>query len=95
MTRKARHYARFQSQWVRLPAMIEAHRGDSTVAVRIHAERAATDRHGESASIFLTPQEAIGFAAWLHEQAEQIVKKQVRAAARKAARAAARNGGEL
>lgn len=94
MTRNNSHYARFQSKWVRLPAMIEANRGDSTIVVRIHAERAVTDREGESASIFLTPQEAIGFAAWLHGQAERLVARQAKAAARRAAKLAARNEGK-
>ena len=90
-----RHYAKFQTKWVRHPAMIESHRCDTTVAIRIHPDRPAGDAFREPAEIFLTPQEAQGFAAWLSEQAERLLAKQARAAARKAAKLAAKNGGEL
>lgn len=90
MKRRAPYFWKSQTQWVRLPAVIEAHKGDTTVAVRIHPEHRPQDGSVEPASIFLTPNEAQAFAAWLSEQAEHLLAKQARAVARKAARAAAK-----
>lgn len=86
-------YMKMQTKWARIPAMIEAHRGDELVAVRVHPERAVGAPPCEPAMIFLTPNEAQGFAAWLSEQAEHVLAKQARAAARKAARLAAKEAG--
>lgn len=83
-----RHYFKAQTVWVRYPSRIEAHRGDSTVAVRIHPERRAADAPPDPATIFLTAHEAQAFAAWLSAQADEVLAKQARAAARKAARLA-------
>jgi len=83
-----RHYYKPQTVWVRYPARIEAHRGDMTVAVRIHPERRAVDPPQDGATIFLTAHEAQAFASWLSAQADEVLAKQARAAARKAARLA-------
>lgn len=88
MSRSSSHYWKFQTRFVRLPAAIEAFRGTETVGICIHPERKPTDKPPAPGSIYLDPHEAIGFAAWLHEQAEHIIAKQSRAAARRAARAA-------
>lgn len=90
MSKRTTHYFKPQTKWVRIPAAIEAHRGDETVAVRIHHERAADGYYPPPAAIWLTPHEAQGFAAWLSQQADHILAKQARAAARKAARQAAK-----
>lgn len=78
-------YWKFQTKLVWHPAAIEAMRGDDCVAVRVYPSRRAADKPPPPAGIILSPQEAIGFAAWLHEQAEHVVAKQARAAARKKA----------
>lgn len=88
--KRDRHYAKFQTKWIRHPAMIESHRGTDTIGIRLHGERMAGEPWSEPAMIFLDPHEAQGFAAWLSEQAEHLLAKQRRAAERKAARLAAK-----
>lgn len=90
MKRTSNHYFKTQSRWTRLPAAIEAHRCSETVAVRLHAARGIDDPYADPASIWLTPHEAQGFAAWLSQQADTLLAKQAKAAARKAARQAAK-----
>lgn len=85
-----RHYFKSQTRWTRVPAAIEAHRCDTVVGVAIHPERAVTDPPQEPARIFMTPHEAQAFASWLSQQADQLLAKQQRAAARRAARLAAK-----
>lgn len=88
--RKANHYFKAQSKWTRIPAAIESHRCSETVAVRLHAAHYVTEPYVEPATIYLTPHEAQGFAAWLSQQADHLIAKQAKAAARKAARQAAK-----
>jgi hypothetical protein len=90
MKRTSKHYFKPQSKWVRVPAAIEAHRCAETVAVRLHPSRHMTDAYIEPASIYMTPHEAQGFAAWLSQQADTLLARQTKAAARKAARQAAK-----
>lgn len=90
MSRSKAHYYKWQTRWVRTPAMISGHRGESTVAVRIDPSRDASERPKPPATIILDPHEAQAFAAWLSEQAEHLLAKQARAAARKAERTAAK-----
>jgi hypothetical protein len=85
-----RHYFKQQSKWTRIPAAIEAHRCSETIAVRLHPSRPMADAYVEPASIYMTPHEAQGFAAWLSQQADMLLAKQAKAAARKAARQAAK-----
>jgi hypothetical protein len=89
MTR-GRTYFKSQTAWIRRPARIRATRCDEVIGVGIIAEHSATVPPREEASIFLTPHEAQAFAAWLSQQAEHLLAKQARAAARKAARRAAK-----
>ena len=89
MKRTSKHFFKPQSKWVRIPAAIEAHRCSETVAVRIHPSRSVTEQYSEPASIF-TPHEAQGFAAWLSQQADTLLERHAKAAARKAARQAAK-----
>lgn len=88
--KRKRSFWKTQTQWVRIPAMIEAHCDDETVVVRLWPDRPATERCKEPAMIFLTPHETQAFASWLSEQAEALMAKKARAAARKASRAAAK-----
>ena len=90
MKRTSKHFFKPQSKWVRIPAAIESHRCAETVAVRLHAGRGIDDPYVDPASIYMTPHEAQGFAAWLSQQADTLLAKQVKAAARKAARQAAK-----
>lgn len=90
MKRNSKHYFKPQSKWVRIPAAIEAHRCAETVAVRVHPSRSVTEQYSEPASIYLTPHEAQGFAAWLSQQADTLLDRHAKAAARKAARQAAK-----
>jgi hypothetical protein len=90
MRRTSKHFFKAQSKWVRIPAAIEAHRCGETVAVRVHASRPMADAYVEPASIYMTPHEAQGFASWLSQQADTLLAKQAKAAARKAARQAAK-----
>ena len=90
MRRTSKHFFKPQSKWIRIPAAIEAHRCSETVAVRIHPSRSVTEQYSEPASIYMTPHEAQGFAAWLSQQADALLAKQAKAAARKAARKAAK-----
>ena len=90
MKRTSKHYFKPQSKWVRIPAAIEAHRCSETVAVRLHPARNVTDDYADPACIWLTPHEAQGFAAWLSQQADTLLARQAKAAARKAARQAAK-----
>ncbi len=85
-----RHFFKAQSKWVRLPAAIEACRCSETIAVRLYPSRLMADARVEPASIYMTPHEAQGFAAWLSQQADTLLSKQAKAAARKAARQAAK-----
>lgn len=84
------YYSKIQTKWTRYPAMLRSHRGDTTIAVAIHPEHRACDPPVEAATIYLTPHEAQGFAAWLSQQAEHVLAKSARSAARKAARLAKR-----
>lgn len=93
MRRTQSTYMKWQTKWARVPAMIEAHRGDDVVAVRIHPERPVGSEHCDAATIYLDAHEAQGFAAWLSEQADHMRAKKAKAEARRAARAAARKGG--
>ena len=86
---RRRSFWKIQTQWTRYPAAIESRCGDELVAIRIHPEHRPCERK-EPASIFLTPQEAMSFAAYLSEQAEHLTAKAARAAARKSARLAAK-----
>lgn len=88
--KRSSHYFKPQSKWTRIPAAIEAHRCSETVAVRLHPSRGVTDPYEEPACIWMTPHEAQGFAAWLSQQADTLLAKQAKAAARKAARLAAK-----
>lgn len=88
--RTDRHYFKVQSKFVRRPARIRATRCDEVIGVGVYPEYAASEPMPDEATIFLTPHEAQGFAAWLSQQAEHLLAKQARAAARKAARRAAR-----
>lgn len=92
MKRSSSHYWKVQTLWTFIPAMLDAKRGESSVMVRIYPTRRPSDPPCDPALVALTPNEAIGFAAWLHEQAEHIIAKQAKAAARKAARLAAKEG---
>jgi hypothetical protein len=49
-----------------------------------------TEQYSEPASIYMTPHEAQGFAAWLSQQADTLLARQAKAAERKAARQAAK-----
>lgn len=89
MTRN-RTYFKSQTAWIRRPARIRASRLDTVVAIGIVAEHAAVASAPAEASIFMTPHEAQGFAAWLSQQAEYLLAKESRAEARKAARLAAK-----
>lgn len=89
-----RVYVKSQTKWTQYPAVIDACRGDETIAVLVHPARLSGQPRKEPAAIYFDPQEAQGFAAWLSEQAEYLIAKQARAAARKAARMAAKNGGQ-
>lgn len=88
--RSASRYWKFQSKFVWLPAAIEATRCDWGVALRVHPSRQPNDKQARPAEILLDPHEAIGFAAWLHEQAEHVVSKKAKASARSEARRAAK-----
>lgn len=90
-----RHYAKVQSQFTVFPAVITAHRADWSILIRIAPPHPARQSKPEVAEIWLDPLEAQGFASWLSAQADHMIDKQARAAARKAARAAAKKGGEL
>ena len=93
MKRTRPTYMKWQTKWARVPAMIEAHRGDNVVAVRIHPERPVGSECCDAATIYLDAHEAQGFAAWLSEQADHILAKAAKAEARRAARDAAKKGG--
>jgi hypothetical protein len=86
MKRTSKHFFKEQSKWTRIPAAIEAHRCSETVAVRVHPSRWVADAYVEPASIYMTPHEAQGFAAWLSQQADTLLARQAKAAARKAAK---------
>lgn len=90
MSRPRAYYYKSQTRWVRVPAMVSGHRGESTVALRIDPSRDASERPKPPATIIFEPHEAQAFAAWLSEQADHLLAKQARSAARKAARAAAK-----
>lgn len=92
MARSRSHYWKVQTKWTRIPAVIEASLCDDAVAVRVIPERAAGSPPRDPATIFLTPQEAQGFAAWLSEQAEHLTAKKARAEARRAERLAKKGG---
>lgn len=87
--KKSRYIYKIQTLWTRFPAAIQANTGDRSIAIRIHPEHRPQER-SDPATIFMTPHEAQAFAAWLSEQAEHLLAKEARAAARKAARAAAK-----
>lgn len=90
MKRTSKHFFKAQTKWVHVPAAIEAHRFSETIAVRLHASRRMSDAYVDPASIYMTPHEAQGFAAWLSQQADTLLARQAKAAARKAARQAAK-----
>lgn len=90
MKSKRSFYGKTQTVWVTYPAFLQSSRCDTTVAIGIYPEHCANERPVEAAKIFLTPHEAKGFAAWLSEQADHILAKQARNAARRAARLAAK-----
>ena len=92
MKRTSRDFFKPQSKWTRIPAAIEAHRCSETVAVMIHPSRPVTEQYSAPASIYMTPHEAQGFAAWLSQQADTLLARQAKAATRKAARQAAKEG---
>lgn len=85
-------YWKFQSRYVMLPAAIEGFRGTDDVGVCIHPTRSPRQPPPAPAHIHLDPHEAIGFASWLNEQAEHILARHAKAAARKAAKAAKTKG---
>jgi hypothetical protein len=95
MTRPKPDYYRSQTKWVRRPATIESHRHTDTIGIGIWPEHPAGQCPDEPALIFMTPHEAQGFAAWLSQQAEHLLAKQAKAAARRAATLVKKIGGEL
>ena len=86
MTRSKPDYYKSQTRWVRRPAMIESHRHSDTIGIGIWPEHPPGQCPERPALIFMTPHEAQGFAAWLSQQAEHLLAKQARAAARRAAK---------
>jgi hypothetical protein len=83
-------YYKCQTKWVRHPAMIESHRHTDCIGVGIWPDHPPGQRPDRPTLIFLTPHEAQGFAAWLSQQAEHLLAKQAKAAARRAAKIAAK-----
>lgn len=86
MRRKSRHYAKFQTVWTRYPAMVESHLCNDVICITTYPERSSSSPPREPATIYMTPQEAQGFAAWLSEQAEHLTAKRARADARRLAK---------
>jgi hypothetical protein len=95
MTRPKTCYYKSQTKWVRRPSRIESHRHPDCIGIGIWPEHPAGQCPDEPALIFMTPHEAQGFAAWLSQQAEHLLAKQAKAAARRAATLARKIGGEL
>jgi hypothetical protein len=78
-----------QTLWTRFPARIEGHRGEDTIGLLVVGEH-EPGKSPDRASIFLTANEATAIAAWIADQAEQLMSQAARAAARAEARRAAR-----
>jgi len=79
-------YYKFQTQWVRRPALLESRRHSDCIGLGIWPEHPPARPPEHPTVIFLTPHEAQGFAAWLSQQAEHLLAKQAKAAARRAAK---------
>lgn len=90
--RTQRHYSKTQTMWTRFPAALGAHQCTTGIGITIYPEWAVGSERNEPASIFLTANEAKGFAAWLAEQADDIDERRQKADARRAARLAKQRG---
>jgi hypothetical protein len=90
MTRPKTYYYKSQTKWARRPAAIESHRHSDTIGIGIWPEHPPGQCPERPALIFMTPHEAQGFASWLSQQAEHLLAKQAKAAARRAAKFAAK-----
>lgn len=85
-----RFYKR-QTKWTWVPAAINVMASSSEVCIQIHAGFSADPDHPcedckepRMADIVLTEQEAMALASWLHTQAERIIDRKRKAAARRA-----------
>lgn len=92
MKPRDRRFWKRQTMWTRLPATIDSCRCDHGIGIAVTPEHCPGE-DPPSAAIFLTPHEALGFASWLAEQAEHLIAKENRAAARRAARVRKAEGG--
>lgn len=90
MTRPKTYYYKSQTKWARRPAAIGSHRHSDTIGIGIWPEHPPGQCPERPALIFMTPHEAQGFASWLSQQAEHLLAKQAKAAARRAAKFAAK-----
>ena len=86
MKRKQSAFFKSQTVWIRRPAALEMHRGDTTIGLGIYPEHSPGKCPEQPSLIFFTPQEAMAVAAWISEAAEHLTAKAARKAARKAAK---------
>lgn len=92
MARRHSHFWKIQTRWTRYPAAIESFRVEDAVMIGVTPSHEPGQRPDPSV-ICLTPHETLAFASWLAEQAEHLIAKETRAAARRAARLQKKAGG--